>query len=227
VSEHLQLEEDLVALALGEVAEPRRSELLSHLTGCLRCRHSYSEIVGAIDATVPVAPETQPPPGFDLRVLSALGIGEPQDRPSRWNRLTTRSWLLAAAAVLVVVVAGGTGLAAVLDDPAAPGTGTQNAPALADDTVPLHTPDGETVGTAAEAWMDDSRVLVVAVSEAPVGVRYTCRVRLATGGIQVLGRWESSSADGGTWVMAAPQGDINVLELVTDSGNVWSYAQLP
>jgi hypothetical protein len=70
-------------------------------------------------------------------------------------------------------------------------------------------------------------VLVVAVSKAPVGVRYTCRVRLAEGQTKDLGRWEASSPEGGTWVVPAPQGDINGIELVTDSGEVWSSARLP
>jgi hypothetical protein len=58
-------------------------------------------------------------------------------------------------------------------------------------------------------------------------VQYSCRVRLAEGNARVLGRWEASSAEGGTWVMPAPQGDLNAIELVTDSGHIWSSAQLP
>ena len=75
--------------------------------------------------------------------------------------------------------------------------------------------------------MHESRVLVVSVSRAPVGVPYTCRVRLAEGETRELGRWEASDPDGGTWVVPAPQGDLNGIELVTDSGAVWSSASLP
>jgi hypothetical protein len=91
----------------------------------------------------------------------------------------------------------------------------------------LETGDGEQIGTVAEAWMHEDRVLVVSVSNAPVGVAYTCRVHLAEGAMKRLGRWEASSPEGGTWVMRAPQGDISTLELVTDSGKVWSSARLP
>lgn len=227
MSEHRGLEEDLVELALGEVAEPRRSELLSHLTGCLRCRAAYGDIVGAIDATVPAAPEVQPPAGFDARVLSAIGIEPPAQGPvQRLTRHTSSRLLLAAAAVMLVALAAVLGVTAFVGDRddtqlAAP------AGTLPQGTTVLRTGDGERVGTAALAWMHESRVLVVAVSDAPVGVPYSCRVRLAEGNTRVLGRWESSSADGGTWVMPAPDGDLNVLELVTDSGQVWSSAQLP
>ncbi|MDQ4084697.1 MAG: hypothetical protein M3165_02675 [Actinomycetota bacterium] len=227
MTEHRGYDQDLVELALGEIAEPRRSELLSHLTGCLRCRATYAEVVDAIDATVPAAPEAQPPAGFDVRVLTALGI-EPHAGPAparRRARLTSPRILLAAAAVVLMAVAGLAGGTALLGDsagerPAAIGT-------LAEGTVVLEKSDGTDVGTAAVAWMHEERVLVVSVTDAPVGVRYSCRVHLAEGDSRVLGRWEASSPRGGVWVMPAPQGELSALELVTDSGDVWSTAQLP
>jgi hypothetical protein len=230
VSEHSVYEQDLVELALGEVSEPRRSQLLSHLTGCLRCRHTYAEIVGAIDATVPAAPEAQPPAGFDLRVLATLGIEPHSPTPAtRWStRLTSPRSLLAAAALLLVATAGVVGGTAVLDDsPAQRPVAGGPEQALPEGSAVLEKSDGTEVGTASVAWMHESRVLVVAVSDAPVGVRYSCRVRLAEGDTQVLGRWEASSPDGGVWVMPAPQGELNAIDLVTDSGQVWSSARLP
>lgn len=222
MSDHRELEQDLVELALGEVAEPRRSELLSHLTECIQCRAKYADIVGAIDATVPAAPEAQPPAGFDLRVLSALGISTapaPTLR-QRMAALFSPRTLLAAAAVVLVLLAGiWTGTAMVGD--------SQPRTPVASGTAVLQTGEGDDIGTVAEAWMHEDRVLVLAVSTAPVGVRYTCRVQLAEGQTKDLGRWEASSPEGGTWVVPAPQGDINGIELVTDSGTVWSSARLP
>lgn len=228
MSDHREIEHDLVELALGEVAEPRRSELLSHLTGCLRCRAMYTEVVGAIDATVPAAPEAQPPAGFDLRVLAALGIDGADAGPvRRLGRLSRPRMLLAAAAVVLVAAAGAVGAASLLDDSGSGPDDVAAGPAtLAQGTSVLTTGDGERVGTAALAWMHESRVLVVSVSDAPVGVPYSCRVRLAEGGARTLGTWQASSPDGGTWVVPAPQGDVNAIELVTDSGHVWSSARL-
>jgi anti-sigma factor RsiW len=226
VSDHKELEQDLVEMALGEVAEPRRSELLSHLTSCLRCRATYSDVVAAIDATIPAAPEAQPPAGFEARVLASLGVEAPgQASPvERLTRSRSSRVLLAAAAVVAVVAGGMFGTAALR------GPGETDAPdaaaALPQGTTVLETGDGESVGTAAVAWMHERRVLVVAVSNAPVGVPYTCRVKLSEGDSKVLGRWEASSSQGGVWVMPAPQGDLNAIELVTDSGKVWSSAQL-
>jgi anti-sigma factor RsiW len=234
VSDHRELEQDLVEMALGEVAEPRRSELLSHLTGCLRCRATYSDVVAAIDATITAAPEAQPPAGFEARVLASLGIeSAAQTGPvERLTRSRTSRLLLAAAAVVVAVAAGALGASALQDgdpgDPGDPGdTAAAVAPGLPEATTVLHTGDGEDVGTASVAWMHERRVLVVSVHTAPVGVAYSCRVKLSEGDSRVLGRWEASSTDGGVWVMPAPQGDLNALELVTDSGEVWSSARLP
>lgn len=222
MSDHRELEQDLVELALGEVAEPRRSELLSHLSECIQCRAKYTDIVGAIDATVSAAPEAQPPAGFDLRVLSALGIGT-APAPTLGQRIaglfSARS-LLAAAFVVLVLLAGVWAGVSMFDE-------SQSQTPVASGTAVLHTSDGDGIGTVAEAWMHENRVLVVAVSKAPVGVRYTCRVRLTEGQTKDLGQWEASSPEGGTWVVPAPQGDINGIELVTDSGQVWSSARLP
>jgi anti-sigma factor RsiW len=230
VSEHQVYEQDLVELALGEVSEPRRSHLLSHMTGCLRCRATYHEVVSAVDAVVPTAPEAQPPAGFDLRVLSAMGVGAngAVRRPSTWfSRVTPGRVMLAAAAVVLIaavgVVAGGSLLGGTGGNQAPPAA----APVLAADSAALETGDGATVGTAAVAWMHEDRVLVVQLNQAPVGVRYRCRVHMAEGKSMVLGQWQPSSPHGGTWVMPAPQGDLNGVQLVTDSGQVWSSAWLP
>jgi anti-sigma factor RsiW len=228
VSEHRVYEQDLVELALGEVSEPRRSQLLSHLTGCLRCRATYHEVVSAVDAVVPTAPEAQPPAGFDLRVLSAMSIGTNHvARPTTWlSRFTPGRMLLAAAAVVLIATFGVIGGGALLGgngEQQSPGSG----PLLAADSAVLETGDGASVGTAAVAWMHEDRVLVVQLNQAPVGVRYHCRVKMAEGNTMVLGRWQASSAQGGTWVMPAPQGDVSGVALVTDSGQVWSSAWLP
>ena len=95
------------------------------------------------------------------------------------------------------------------------------------DSAALETDDGETVGTAAVSWMHQDRVLVVQLNQAPVGVRYRCRVEMTEGNKMVLSSWQASSAKGGTWVMPAPQGDLSGVELVTNSGQVWSSAWLP
>jgi anti-sigma factor RsiW len=235
VSDHRDLEQELVELALGEVAEPRRSELLAHLSGCPRCRATYGEIVGAVDTALPAAPEAQPPAGFDARVLAALGIeggahaagaGQARSRHTAWWARTTSTRLLLAAAAVVLVAVGGLVGAALVGDSSGSDQTAQPVPLAAGASL-INNGDGEHVGTAAVAWMDQRRVLVVSVHSARAGVPYTCRVLLAQGESKVLGRWTSSTDEGGTWVMPVPEGQLNTLELVLDSGEVWSSARLP
>ncbi len=229
MSDHTVYEQDLVELALGEVSEPRRSQLLSHLTGCLRCRATYHEVVSAVDAVVPTAPEAQPPAGFDLRVLSAMGIGSSAGAgPRAWSsRFSPGRALLVAATVVLIAAVGMAAGNALFSGPDAQRQRITAAPALAPDSAVLTTSDGTSVGTAAVAWMHESRLLVVQLNQAPVGVRYRCRVQMAEGKTEVLGQWQASSVHGGTWVMPAPQGDLNGIKLVTDSGQVWASTWLP
>ncbi|MGH3367718.1 MAG: hypothetical protein ACRDOY_10985, partial [Nocardioidaceae bacterium] len=188
---------------------------------CSQCREGSGEIVAAIDVVVPGAPTVPPSAGFDLHVLAALGVESPdarQHETRRVGRAVSRRVVLAAAAAVVAVIAGLSGALIIAGD----------APArMAGGSVALATEDGEQVGTATVGWLDHRRVLVMSVSRPAVGVGYSCRVLRARVVPKTLGRWEASSGDGGTWVVRAPPGDLTEVQLVTDSGQVWSSASLP
>ncbi|MGH3355068.1 MAG: hypothetical protein ACRDOJ_04170 [Nocardioidaceae bacterium] len=218
MTDYREMDQELVELGLGEVHEPRRSELLSHLTTCARCRTTYDEVVAAIDLTTPAAPQAQPPAGFDLRVLAALGLGASPEH--RFVRVTARRLALAAAAVVLAVIAGVAGGIALIGE---------SEPTLeqAAGVVPLTKDDGEQVGTASIGWLHDERVMVVSVSKPAVGVSYRCKMLLAQDDPETMGRWEASSPEGGIWVVPTPKGDITGMEMVTDSGAVWASARLP
>ncbi len=93
---------DLAAdeLALGQVDEPTRSRLLVHAANCPHC-HSLLESLGTVaDRLLLVAPQVEPPAGFESRVLARLDAGV----PSPVRRSTRVRWL--AAAVVAILVAG-------------------------------------------------------------------------------------------------------------------------
>jgi hypothetical protein len=90
---------------------------------------------------------------------------------------------------------------------------------------PLQTSDGQTVGTAAVSYLDDQRVVVVAVSAAGDGQRYECRLHLADGTTTTVGEWVVPES-GATWVMPAPATPAVSVELVAENGAVWSTASL-
>lgn len=220
---HDEPEHELVELALGSLTEPRRSELVTQLSACPSCRTSYDEIVGGIDVVLPAAPYAAPPAGFDVSVLEAMGMhGKRPPSPTRLPAPRRRVSLLVAAAAVVVALAGGAAIAGLV------GTwGEDTARPQAADSSGLVKDDGDRVGTATVGWLEDQRVLVLSVTEPVVGVGYRCRLLLEDGERQTLARWEAASAEGGTWVVPTPKGELAGVELVTDSGEVWASASLP
>src|ERR671910_863930 len=67
-------------LALGTAGGPERAEALQHASECGPCRALIGELAEAADALPLLAPEAEPPPGFEERVLAALKA------PRRRNR---------------------------------------------------------------------------------------------------------------------------------------------
>ena len=59
-------------LALGIVGGPERADALQHASECGPCRALIGELAEAADALTLLAPESEPPPGFEERVLAAL-----------------------------------------------------------------------------------------------------------------------------------------------------------
>lgn len=213
--------DDLVLdLALGAVPEPERARLAHHLSVCSACRSRYDEISGTIEQTLAAAPTVEPRLGFERRVLAAMGMEA--DHGAGERARPRRRWLLAAAAAVVVLLAGIGVVVATsgTDEPASLG-------ALAPGASYLSTQDGDRVGTVTPSRFDGQPVLVVAVTSGQVGKRYECFLRMADGSRQFAGDWVLESSPAATWVVSPPpQGDVTAVELVTDTGTVWSSASL-
>jgi anti-sigma factor RsiW len=218
----LHPDHELVELALGELGEPHRSQLVRHLVSCPQCRADYDGVLAAVDATLPAAPQIAPPVGFEQRVLATIGglaTAEASTRPPQ--RRPRGRLLLAAAAAVLAAVAGGAAAIAIWGDDTAP------APVLTADSAALRTGDGEVVGTAAVSSIDGQPVVVVSISRPAVGIPYHCRVVLEDGRNVDAGRWTVNDPGGSTWITHAPKGHIVGMELVTDDGRVWSKARMP
>nr|MDQ3641745.1 hypothetical protein [Actinomycetota bacterium] len=78
-----QLEDVAAELALGTVAGAERAAALDHLAGCASCRNLVDQLARAADSLLLLAPEAEPPPGFESRVLSRIA---PVARPRRGRR---------------------------------------------------------------------------------------------------------------------------------------------
>ena len=82
-------------LALGILSGAERAEVVLHVNGCARCQAYVAELTEAADAIPQLAPEAEPPPGFEAGVLRRLDERE---------RRTRRRWIAAAVAVAAAAI---------------------------------------------------------------------------------------------------------------------------
>lgn len=207
-------DDTLVALALDDLDDGARTAALDHLRACGSCRAGYDEVRLGVEAALPAAPSLEPSPGFDERVLAAMGMSPTAALAPALER--RRSWrLLPAAAALAVGLALGAGItwwALGPDDEVATTIGTSLTDAR-----------GAVVGSVSDGIASGEPVLVVSISEAPEDGSYTCVVTLTDGSTVDVGTWDGE----GTWVVTEVDPDQAArIEMVRDDGTVWSSADL-
>jgi hypothetical protein len=100
---------DLAAeVALGIATGEERARVLEHIAGCTGCRQEIAELAQVADSLLLLAPEEEPPAGFESRVLRRL------DHPrGSWRR---RVAVMGAAACIALVVGAGGVLLALGED---------------------------------------------------------------------------------------------------------------
>jgi len=86
--------------AFGILDGEARADVLLHLDQCPTCQRYVSELSETADALVLLAPEAEPPPGFERRTLDRI---VESSRRRRW-RMTKVAAVTAAAAVILSVV---------------------------------------------------------------------------------------------------------------------------
>jgi hypothetical protein len=98
-------------IALGIADGEERAEALRHLSTCGECRRAVEQLSGVADDLLVLAPIQEPPPGFESRVVQAVGLQRPTRR--RLARWLTPRWLaprlgpvLATAAVTAAALIG-------------------------------------------------------------------------------------------------------------------------
>jgi Putative zinc-finger len=103
--------DSLVELSLGIASGDERAEVLAHVADCPACRRLLAELTAASDDLLQLAPEHEPPPGFELRVLEGIGAVRRPRRRRSFRLVPVFSAALAAAAI-----AAGAVLAATHDE---------------------------------------------------------------------------------------------------------------
>jgi hypothetical protein len=94
-----------VELALGVLTGRERARAIVHLEGCSTCRDHVRQLAVTAEELLGLLPVSEPPAGFETRVMSRLG---PAGRHRRRRPAATR-WMLAAAAATVIGAACGLG----------------------------------------------------------------------------------------------------------------------
>lgn len=221
--------DELVALALRDVGAADEARLLEHLAQCDRCRLEYLAVELDVQRVLPAAPAVAPPAGFSGRVLDRMGLSgqdaaaAPGPGTTAGRRRVLASVLAALLAGLVLGVGGTVAWSALRPSPGPP----SYAPGAAS---PLLTADGEAVGSAGISATNSRELLFVAVTRARPGASYDCVVVGQDGQRRDAGTWSLDAGYGseqasGTWVVPLPEGGIQRLELVGQSGRVWSSAE--
>jgi hypothetical protein len=200
----------LAEAALGVLAEPERGEVLAHAASCPSCGRALDELVHVSDRLVALAPEAEPPPGFEQRVL--VRVGAIDDGRRRLPR-----WIPAAAAVVLLVVGVGVGLLL-----APPGDGIAGF-----EQAELRTAEGTVVGELLLAG-DRDRAVVLRLDHYREGVAYRCQLVLADGSVLDVGRWQPDEGSEARWWAATVETTGSVVEarMLAPDGSIWADGRL-
>jgi len=99
-----QLEELAPELALGLLSGAERADALRHLAACPGCRAKVEDLARLADRLLLVAPEAEPPVGFEARVLDRLERAARTPKAARpWWRRPLVPVVVAGAAALALV----------------------------------------------------------------------------------------------------------------------------
>ena len=93
-----KIREALPEVALGIADGEQRALALEHIAGCPDCRRRLEEFSSLADELITLAPQREPPPGFENRVLDRLDIRQRRRRPAR-RRLRRLAFAAAVPAV--------------------------------------------------------------------------------------------------------------------------------
>ena len=78
-----KIRDTLPEIALGIADGEQRALALEHIGACPDCRRALEELSSLADELTALAPQHEPPPGFENRVLDRLDIRQPTRRPAR------------------------------------------------------------------------------------------------------------------------------------------------
>ena len=220
--------DNLAELALGILTGRERAATLAHVDSCPRCADELEQLSHAADAVASVAPEIEPPMGFEVRLFSQMGVAETPERSRR--RLTppgsvARSprWVLATAAAVIALALG---LSIGWSTWGHNGGKAADGPFGAEVATANLTANGSTVGSVntyggSKPWM------IVTLADSGTQGKVTCEVVTGDGVTHTVGSFTAKDGYGawGAPLRVAPQ-DVRKAEVVSSNGKVIAIAAL-
>ncbi len=172
------IREDLSEFALRLVSGRRRAEMLEHLQTCSKCSAQLEEDVLVADALLALAPEIDPPLGFESRLAKRLG-----ERSVSLRRRRIRLAAMAAAAAVAVLFGFGIGVIATGHTSGGPASQSANL------TEARLVSGGRAIGyvylaSGSPAWM------FMSVGDANWSGTVWCEVTSTSGNVATVGRFD-------------------------------------
>lgn len=168
IDNHRETREVAAELAMDVATGAERGRALAHLEGCRECRALVGGLAEAKDEILLLAPEREPPAGFESRTLARLARSARPSRAPRWRRILSLS---VAGSVAAAAGLGAAWLATRSDRQAA--AQLRTALARADGKYlgveVLRRPDGARVGHVAVYLGRPSWIFAVIDEGTPVG----------------------------------------------------------
>jgi hypothetical protein len=217
---------ELAELALGVLTGRERARALSHVESCQRCAEELEQLSRVADAVVQVAPEVEPPMGFEVRLFEKMGLSDElaQHRQRRHRFRQTRWGIAALGVAAAAAVALGLGLSLPSSTPPTVSAQGQHAhSASAARLIENGTPVGRvaTFISAGKPWMS----MMLADSSARGWVN--CVVVTDDGMSHQVGTFDARKGYG-AWIapLHVDPKDIRTAEVVSPTGAVIAAAML-
>ncbi len=176
-------------LALGLLGGTERAEAIMHVDECARCQALVLELTETADALPLLAPELEPPAGFEHRVLSQIHSRR------RWNRRRFVPTMAAVAAVAAVAILSVTAVHVVEAN-----NSSSTVPRSAAARAPVAVEMRDTVAGVSAGWayVTGGHSVAVTVDYGVSSGRYHVQLTRADGGAQSLGTM-TVNGNRGSW----------------------------
>lgn len=170
-------------LALGQVDEPLRSQLLAHAAHCAHCHAMLDSLATVVDRLLLAAPQIEPPAGFESRALGRLDVA-----PGSTRRRSGLRWASAGAAAVGIALAGALVAVQFDDEPTAA-------------TTAIVAAAGTEVGSVQLIAEPTPHVLVAIDTPRPgPGIR-ACELQRPDGTWETVGWWDAAAIATGVWAV--------------------------